>query len=326
MSLGGSPPAGSARPPLERVVIGSRRSNLAREQAARVGRRIQTAWPGLEVAYAATTTEGDRVLDRPLPEVGGKGLFTAELEEALRNGRVDLAVHSLKDLPTESTRGLAVLAVPEREDPRDVLLSPSGGRLEALEEGAVVGTSSLRRAALLLRRRPDCRVSSIRGNVETRLRKLDEGSYGALVLAAAGLERLGLLRSRLAAGEAGVLEPTEWLPAPGQGALAVQGRSDDEAVRRVARAIEDAESRASTTAERAFLAGLDGGCRVPIGAWARWEGDRIALRGIVLSADGREAVEDEIRGPPGEPEETGRRLAERLRQRGAERLLGASGS
>lgn len=325
MSAVGPPPGGRA-PPVPRIVVGSRRSWLAREQARRVGRRIETAWPGIEVAYATLTTEGDRVLDRPLPEVGGKGLFTAELEAALRAGEVDLAVHSLKDLPTAPAAGLALLAVPEREDPRDVLVSPRGGRLEALEEGTVVGTSSLRRAALLLRSRPDCRIAAIRGNVETRLRKLDDGEYGALVLAAAGLERLGLLRARRRAGEAGFLEPPAWLPAPGQGALAVQGRSEDDPVRRTLAAVDDRDARAAVTAERAFLAGLGGGCRVPIGAWARRDGEEVVLRGVVLSADGGEAMEGTARSPAGEPEEAGRSLAEELRGRGVMRLLeGAPG-
>lgn len=320
----GAASAGGA-PPLRQVVIGSRRSSLARAQAERLGRRIQAAWPGIRVVYETMHTEGDRVLDRPLPELGGKGLFTAELEAALRSGEVDLAVHSLKDLPTAASEGLELLAVPEREDPRDVLVSPRGGGLEGLPAGTVVGTSSLRRVAYLLRHRPDCRTAAIRGNVETRLRKLEDGEYGALVLAAAGLERLGLLRERRERGEAGYLDPPAWLPAPGQGALAVQGRGDDEGVRRVVAAVDDREARAGVAAERAFLAGLGGGCRVPIGAWARREGGELALRGAVLSADGREAVEGETRAPAEDPEAAGRALAEELRRRGAGRLLEATG-
>lgn len=318
-----SPPETAPRPPVEGVVIGSRRSELARAQADRVGRALEAAWPGLAVRYRAMSTEGDRVLDRPLPEVGGKGLFTAELEGALREGSVDLAVHSLKDLPTEASPDLVLLAVPRREDPRDVLISPRGGRLEALEEGTAVGTSSLRRAALLRRYRPDCRVVPIRGNVETRLGKLDEGRCGALVLAAAGLRRLGLLEPRLEAGEAGFLEPPAWLPAPGQGALGVQGRASDAPVGGLAAGIEDSGARACVTAERAFLAALGGGCRVPIGAWARRADEEIELRGIVLSADGADALEDEAVGAEDRPEEVGHRLAARLRERGAARLLAA---
>lgn len=308
--------------PLRRVSIGSRGSRLAREQARRVGRRLEEAWPDLRVEYRIVTTRGDRVLDRPLPALGGKGLFTAELEASLRERRVALAVHSLKDLPTEPTDELGLLAVPLREDPRDVLVGARPVALDEVREGGVVGTSSLRRAALLLRRRPDCRVSPIRGNVETRLRKLEEGEYDALVLAAAGLERLGLLADRCRDGRACYLEPPGWLPAPGQGALGVQGRTDDPRLARLAAAAEDEASRAAVFAERAFLAALGGGCRVPIGALAAVEGKgELLLRGIVLGPEGREAVEGEVRGAAGEPEELGRRLADEIAARGGEALL-----
>lgn len=323
MSGDAAAPSAETAPPLERVVIGSRGSRLAREQARRVGGRLASAWPGLRVRYDALVTRGDRLLERPLPELGGKGLFTAELEGALREGRVDLAVHSLKDLPTEPTAGLELLALPAREDPRDVFVSSAPRGLDGLSRGAVVGTSSPRRRALLLRRRPDCRVAPIRGNVETRLRKLDEGEYDALVLAAAGLERLDLLADRRAEGRAGHLHPPGWLPAPGQGALAVQGRSDHREVVRLVAAVEDEPTRAATAAERAFLADLGGGCRVPIGALAAVEGveGELVLRGVVLSPDGREAVEGEVRGEPRRPVELGRRLAAELRARGATDLL-----
>lgn len=299
-----------------RLVIGSRRSRLAREQAERVGRRVREARPDVEVVYAFMTTEGDRVLDRPLPEVGGKGLFTAELEAGLRAGTLDLAVHSLKDLPAEAPPDLVLLCVPEREDPRDVLVSSSGAAtVEELPEGATVGTSSLRRRAQLLRARPDCRPVPIRGNVETRLDKLHEGRVDALLLAAAGLRRLGRL------GEAAPLDPEAWLPAPGQGSLAVQGRPADETTREVAAAIEDAGARSEAEAERAFLAGLGGDCRTPLAALARRSGDRLILRGAVFSSDGREAVEGERSGPAAEAARIGRELAEACLERGADRVL-----
>lgn len=299
-----------------RVVVGSRRSDLARIQARRVAALLRRAWPDLEVEHAFLTTRGDRVLDRPLPDVGGKGLFTAELESALLEGRIDLAVHSLKDLPTWSPEGLGLLAVPEREDPRDVMVSGSGGGPEALPEGAVVGTSSLRRKALLLHHRPDCRVRDVRGNVETRLSKLERGDYDALVLAAAGLSRLDRTGPGVEA-----LDPPLWLPAPGQGALAVQGRTEDPAVGEVVAAIDDPAVRTAVAAERAFLAALEGGCQVPIGALARGEGDEVVLHGIVLSLDGSETLSGTERGGADDAEEVGKELAGRLREQGVERLL-----
>lgn len=310
-----------AAPLPERIVIGSRRSPLSRVQAERVGRRIREAWPEVRVEYAALTSRGDRLLDRPLPEVGGKGLFTEELERALLAGEIDLAVHSLKDLPTWGTDGLALLAVPEREDPRDVLVSRHGTGPEGLSPGTVVGTSSLRRRALLLRLRPDCAVRDVRGNLETRLRRLEKGEYGALLLAAAGLRRLGLPEAAPGASAALPLDPQEWPPAPGQGALAVQGREDDEPTRRAVERIDDPVARAAVAAERGFLAALEGGCRVPIGAHATLRGDEIVLRGIVLTPDGREALDGVSRGPAAQPLAVARELAEGMRARGVERLL-----
>ena len=299
------------------VVIGSRRSRLARLQARAVGERLQRTRPDVRIEYAFLTTEGDRVLDRPLPEIGGKGLFTAELETGLRTGALDLAVHSLKDLPTAAPPDLELVCVPEREDPRDVLVSASGAAgLAGLPEGAVVGTSSLRRTAQLLRARPDCRPRAIRGNVETRLRKLEEGLYDALVLAAAGLHRLDAVPDGTV-----MLDPESWLPAPAQGALGVQGRPSDDRVRELTAAIDAPGPRARVTAERAFLAALEGDCRVPIGALARLEGETLTLRGAVFSPDGSEAVSGERRGPVQEAERVGRELGRDLRDSGAESIL-----
>lgn len=285
---------------------------------------LRGVWPGLEVATRWITTSGDRALDRPLPEIGGKGVFTMELEALLMDGEIDAAVHSLKDLPTDLGEGLSVLGVPEREDPRDVLLTPDGpARLDALAGDARVGTSSLRRAAQLRARRPDCRVRDLRGNVPTRIRKMEAGDYDAIVLAAAGVRRLELLAS-----DARCLEPPAWLPAPGQGALGVEGRAGDEATATLLAAVEDPVVRVAVEAERSLLARLEGGCLVPIGALGTVDGTTLSLEAVVLSEDGTE----EIRGSgsvtlaeePGDRERArrlGRAVAEEMLADGADRVL-----
>lgn len=314
---GGGSASGS--PPLDRVVIGSRRSELARVQARRVADALRRAWPELEVEMIGLVTEGDRVLDRPLAEIGGKGLFTAELEAALLDGRVDMAVHSLKDLPTDMGPEFAVLGVPERADFRDVLLGPAGPLgLEGLEPDSVVGTSSLRRKAQLLAARPDCRVREIRGNVETRVEKMRDGRYDAVILAAAGLRRLGLLEE-----ESGgpFLEDPEWLPAPGQGTLGIEGRKDDEDVRALVAAIESREVRAATTAERSLLEILQGGCMVPVGALGRVDGGELLLEAAVLSPEGTASVRASGKGPLEGAGEVGREVGRDLLRNGAEEIL-----
>lgn len=303
--------------PRDRVVLGSRGSELARVQARRVAEGLRHRWPGLEVAIEWITTTGDRVLDRPLPEIGGKGLFTAELEAALLEGEIHAAVHSLKDLPTDLGDEFAVLGVPEREDPRDVLLGPDGPLLpEELAEGAVVGTSSLRRQAQLLARRPDGRVRDIRGNVETRVRKMRDGDYDAVILAAAGLRRLGLEGT-----DGPLLEPPEWLPAPGQGALGVEGRADDEPTARLVAGVEDAGVRAAVRAERSLLARLEGGCLVPVGALGRASGGEVALDAVVLPPDGSREIRASGRADAADAAGLGRRVAEELIADGADRIL-----
>jgi hydroxymethylbilane synthase len=249
-------------------------------------------------------TTGDRIASAALPLAAGKGLFTKEIEEALLDGRADVAVHSLKDLPTEMDPRLVIAAVPQREDPRDALV---GRTLPELRSGARVGTGSPRRAAQLLHLGRGLIVENIRGNVDTRLRKLDEGQYDAVVLAAAGLRRLGLA-DRIAE----VLPVEVMCPAVGQGALAVQCRADDTATRRRLAALEDPAARAEVTAERALLAELGGGCRVPIGGCARVEGDWMHLSGVIASPDGAELVRVAVDGPAGDPEGLGRRAARRL--------------
>lgn len=304
-------------PPADRLVLGTRSSRLARWQADRVASLLRERWPGLEVAVRTVETRGDRRPDVSIPELEGKGVFTAELEAALLRGELDLAVHSLKDLPTALPEGLASLGVPERADPRDVLVWPGGeGGVEALPEGSVVGTSSLRRQAQLLAARPDCRVEPIRGNVETRVEKARGGEYDAVILAAAGLSRLDMesvVTSRL--------EPPGWLPAPAQGALGIEGREDDEAARRAVSSLEDPTVAAEVAAERAFLAEVEGGCRVPIGARARADGASLRLSAVVLSPDGRREVRDEAGGGTDRPEEAGRELGRRMLAAGAAEIL-----
>jgi hydroxymethylbilane synthase len=296
------------------LIFGTRPSALARWQTAHVIRLLQDAWPGLECREQIITTSGDRILDRPLPEIGEKGLFTSELETALLCGDIHVAVHSLKDLPVEDQPGVILAAVPARDSALDVLVSPKGETLANLPEGARVGTCSLRRTAQLLARRPDLTILSLRGNVDTRLRKVLNGEYDAIILAAAGLTRLGL--------EAHITEtlPLEWmLPAPGQGALAVQCRADDEETLRLLAAIHDPLSYAAVSAERAFLSGLGGGCSLPIGAFAQKNNGTIILTGGVISEDGKQSVRLSAAGE--EPQELGERLAQLVLERGAVDLL-----
>jgi hydroxymethylbilane synthase len=296
------------------LVIGSRGSQLALWQARWVSSRLADA--GIESRIEIIKTTGDKVTSVPLANVGGKGLFTKEIEDALLAGQVDLAVHSLKDLPTEVPDGLEITAIPQREDPRDAMV---GSTLAGLRRGAKVGTSSLRRTSQLRRLRPDLEIESVRGNVDTRLRKLDEGQYDAIVLAAAGLTRLGW-----AARIAEALEPEVMCPAVGQGALAVETRADDGPAQRVCRSLDDADTRAAVTAERALLAALGGGCSTPIGAHGRVEATRLRLTAVVLSADGSEAVRDSLEGSAAEPERIGRELGNKLLAHGAARILAIS--
>ncbi|MCB9765298.1 MAG: hydroxymethylbilane synthase [Alphaproteobacteria bacterium] len=284
------------------LVLGTRGSQLALAQSGQVAEQITRA-SGVPVRLEVISTKGDRVQDRPLPEVGGKGLFTAELEQALRDGGIDLAVHSLKDLPTEMPEGLTLGAVPERADPRDVLV---GSTVEALWPGAIVGTGSARRATQLKALRPDVEILGIRGNVDTRLRKLHEGPYDAIVLAAAGLARLGL------EVEGQRLDPRLCLPAPGQGALGVQCRAGDADVLGVLASIEDRATRLRVTAERAFLEAIAGGCSVPAGALATLDGVALTLRVVLADASGQ-LHHAERTGLAADAEALGRSLGEALR-------------
>jgi hydroxymethylbilane synthase len=298
------------------LTFAARPSALARWQTARVIQLLQAAHPGLECGEYVITTTGDRVLDRPLPPISSKGLFTGELEAALLSGKVEAAVHSLKDLPVEDTPGVVVAAIPEREAAYDVLVSADGQTLSELPKGARVGTSSLRRTAQLLARRPDLNILSLRGNVDTRLRKVISGEYDAIVLAQAGLTRLGL-QSHISE----VFSLDVMLPAPGQGALAVQCRADDAETLQLLASIHDPRTAAAVSAERAFLAAMGGGCSLPIGAFAEKNNGTVILTGGVISADGKKGIR--LSAADQEPYKLGERLAQLILERGATELLKA---
>lgn len=304
------------------ITLGARRSNLSRRQVAHVAALLQHAHSTLETHVEEFTTTGDRRLDAPLPVIGGKGVFTEELEDALLDGRIDLAVHSLKDLPTLDRVGLTVGAVTERVSATDVVISRSGRLLAELPAGGLVGTSSLRRSAQILRLRPDLRIASIRGNVETRLRKLFDptGEYDAIVLAAAGVERLDLLHVVTE-----TLPLDAMLPAPGQGALAVQCR-DEPRMHAVLAPIHHVPTALATTAERAFLSGLGGGCSAPVAAYGTVTGSTLDLRGRVTAIDGSVQVDVGLDAPCTSTTgaiEAGHQLASRALDQGAGALLGA---
>ena len=304
--------------------IGTRGSELALWQAHHVAgllSRLPGASGQVDIEILEIRTVGDHVLDRPLSEVPGKAFFTKEIEEALAAGHIDLAVHSLKDLPTELPPGLAVAAVLEREDPRDVWIArggAAGASFAALAAGSSVGTSSLRRRALLARFRPDLELVDLRGNVPTRVRRVEEGKYDAIILAAAGVKRLGLERHITE-----FLPLERFLPAVAQGAVAVEIRSGDDATRRWVSRLDHLPTRRTTAAERALLATLEGGCQVPVGALATLDGEVLTLTSEVISIDGSRYVSARQSGPAALPEELGRALAAELIEGGAAEILAA---
>jgi len=303
------------------LIIGTRGSQLALWQANWTMGRLEALNPGLKVEVVVITTTGDRVLDVSLPKLGaqGKGLFTKELEDALFAQRIDLAVHSLKDLPTELPPGLGLGAICEREDLRDALVARPGiASFSDLPRGAIVGTSSLRRQSQLIAARPDLVIQPVRGNVDTRLRRLDEARYDAIVLAAAGLHRLGHA-DRITE----YLDERVMLPAPGQGALGIETRADDPKTAEAVRKLNHEPSRIACQTERAVLKGLGGGCLVPIGALARVDGDTVRVMGFVASPDGSRIVRAQGSGGIDDPEAIGQCLAEELLRRGAGELLAA---
>ena len=302
-----------------KLIFATRPSKLARWQTNHVIESLKKIHPDLECEEKVITTQGDKILDKPLPEIGGKGLFTQELESELLSGAVHCAVHSLKDLPVENPAGLTIGCIPARAEVRDALVSAKGYMLSTLPSGAIIGTSSLRRAAQILAVRPDVHIESLRGNVDTRLRKALDGQYDAVVLAGAGLTRLGLAD-----------HVTEWLslnvmmPAPGQGALAVQCRADDEATLKLLAALEDQSTRKAVTAERCFLSGLGGGCSVPVAAYATvnsFQSSVISLTGLVISEDGKKSILVTRTGM--DAQSLGNELAQRALAQGANELLSA---
>ena len=299
------------------LTIATRGSKLALWQAEYVRKRIMERRPDLTVDILVLKTRGDIILDVPLAKVGGKGLFVKEIEEALLDGRADMAVHSMKDVPMRLPDGLVIGIIPQRADPYDLFISNRHPDLESLPRGATVGTSSLRRQAQLLALRPDIVVLSLRGNVDTRIRKLNEGQFDAIIMAAAGLLRLGIHAPHMSA-----LAPPAFLPAAGQGALGIEFADSRTDIRDLLQFMEDAPTRTCVEAERGFLAGLDGGCQVPIAAHARMTGENaFILDGLVASPDGGQVIREHICGETNLARETGLELAQRCKNKGADMLL-----
>ena len=298
--------------------IGTRQSLLALWQSNHIAACLRKQYPECEVVLKKIVTKGDRILDVPLAQIGGKGLFTKEIEEDLLSGEVDLAVHSLKDMPTVLPEGLCLTAITERANVGDAFVSNQYNSFAELPLGAVVGTSSLRRKAQLLAARPDLTIRDLRGNVDTRLRKLDEGLYDAVILAAAGLERLGH-GDRIKA----VIPSDVCLPAVGQGALAIECRADDEEVRQMLDFLNDVPTVQATAAERAFLGLLEGGCQVPIGVHADVEGDKIKIEAIIAALDGSTVLRDTIEGAANEAVALGQELGRKMLANGGQKILAA---
>lgn len=299
------------------IRIGTRASALALWQATWVKTRLENLWPGVTVELVPIRTSGDKIQEVSLARIGGKGLFVKEIEEALLAGTVDIAVHSMKDLPAELPPGLTISAIPEREDPRDILITRHRETLAELPSGAWVGTSSLRRQAQLLALRPDLRVTMLRGNVDTRLRKQQEGVVDALVLAVAGVKRLGLTPQH-----SQVLDEQVFLPAIGQGALGIETRADDDIIALV-RPLHHAETAVAVSAERAFLRRMGGSCRTPLAAKGTVAHGMIHLDGLIASPDGTHLIRRALSGPVGMAEDVGVALAETLLSQGGQAVLTA---
>jgi hydroxymethylbilane synthase len=299
------------------IRIGTRGSQLALWQAKWVQKAILKQWPDVQAELVMIKTTGDKILDVPLAKVGGKGLFVKEIEEALLDGRIDIAVHSMKDMPARLPHGLSIGAVPARENPLDALVTESYPSLQDLPKGARVGTSSLRRSAQLLHQRPDLSIEPLRGNLDTRLKKLSSTDLDAIVLAAAGLRRLGLA-DRITA----TIEPDIMLPAVGQGALCIENRTHDDTISTIVSALDDAATHTNVVAERAFLHRLEGGCQVPIAAHATIDdNDQMTITGLVAELDGSRIIKEKIEGPCDQSTSLGLKLAEALLARGAMAVL-----
>lgn len=299
-----------------KLTIGTRQSLLALWQSNHIAALLRKQYPKCEVVLKKIVTKGDRILDVPLAQIGGKGLFTKEIEEDLLNGTVDLAVHSLKDMPTVLPEGLCLTAITERANVGDAFVSNKYGSFEELPLGAVVGTSSLRRKAQLLAKRPDLEIRDLRGNVDTRLRKLDEGLYDAIILAAAGLERLGH-GDRISS----LISADVCLPAVGQGALAIEARTEDKEVRDMLSFLNDLTTKQATDAERAFLGLLEGGCQVPIGVHADVEGENIRIEAIIAALDGSTILRDTINGKTDDAVSLGQQLGKKMLAAGGQEIL-----
>ncbi|TCS96526.1 hydroxymethylbilane synthase [Hazenella coriacea] len=298
------------------LVVGTRKSELAMTQTKWVVNQLREAHPDLQVSLEKIVTKGDRILNVTLSKVGGKGLFVKEIEQALLDKRIDFAVHSMKDMPGEMPEGLVIGAIPPRENPHDCLLTRKGCTLRDLPEGSLVGTSSLRRQAQLLAIRPDLRVEPVRGNLGTRLQKMKDGEFDAIILAAAGLSRMDWkeeIHDELSA--------EEMLPAVGQGALAIQCRADDEELLAALQSIHDEETGRAVRAERAFLQTFQGGCHLPVAAYAQVIGEDVQLTGLVGQPDGKKIIKGSLTGK--DEQSVGQQLAEQLTEQGAGRLLAA---
>ena len=306
----------NSHPPPKKLVIASRESALAMWQAKYIQATLQALYPACDVQILGMTTTGDQILDSPLSRIGGKGLFVKELETALENGSADLAVHSMKDVPMNLPDGFMLVATGEREDPRDAFVSNNFDNLEALPHGAVVGTSSLRRQSQLMARFPHLKIESLRGNLQTRLRKLDEGQYAAIILAAAGLIRLGL-----SARIKSTISPQDSIPAVGQGALGIEINASRQDLLTILAPLNHKDSQLCVEAERAFSRALAGSCTVPLGAYATVAKDEIHMTGFVASVDGKQMLREATTASTAYPDAVGKTLADKLIARGADKIL-----
>lgn len=298
------------------LIIGTRQSLLALWQSNHIASLLRKQYPDCQVTLKKIVTKGDRILDVPLAQIGGKGLFTKEIETELLDGTVDLAVHSLKDMPTVLPEGLCLTAITTRANVGDAFVSNKYASFSELPQGAVLGTSSLRRKAQLLAVRPDLKIVDLRGNVDTRLRKLDEGQMDAIILAAAGLERLGHA-DRIRE----IIPTTVCLPAVGQGALAIECRSNNKEVRDMLAFLNDLPTKQATDAERAFLGLIEGGCQVPIGVHAEVENDNVKIEAVIASLDGSKVLRNNITGPAANAADLGRKLGQQMLAEGGEQIL-----
>ncbi len=299
-----------------RIRIGTRKSKLALWQANYVADQLKKYFPDLKVELVKIVTKGDKILDVPLAKVGGKGLFVKEIEEAMLRNEIDIAVHSLKDVPTYFPEGLGLVAITEREDPRDAFLSVKYNSIEEMPEGSVLGTSSLRRKAQIMMKRKDIRIEDLRGNVDTRIRKLEEGQYDGIILAYAGLKRLGLENKVKQ-----ILSPEYMIPAVAQGFLGIEARLDDEKTREIVSVLNHTESEIRARAERAFLKTLEGGCQVPLAGYAEIIDGKLKITGFVSDLTGDRVFRDSIVGNLEEAESLGVKLAEKLLSDGAREVL-----